>query len=77
MVTLIWVNTAVILFTLVGGGIILVYQLRRASEALVQVGRVVERVEEAAVKIQETASRSERISVAIFQRLSVDETSQA
>lgn len=76
MVTLIWVNTGVILFALVGGGIIVMSQLRKISEALAQVGRVVERVEEAAVKIQETASRSERISVAILQRLSVGDTSQ-
>jgi ArsR family metal-binding transcriptional regulator len=77
MVPLIWVNTVVILFALVGGGIIVMSQLRKIAEALAQVGRVVERVEEAAVKIQETASRSERISVAILQRLSVGDNSQA
>lgn len=77
MVTLIWVNTVVILFALVGGGIIVMSQLRKIAEALAQVGRVVERVEESAVKIQETASRSERISVAILQRLSVGDNSQA
>ena len=77
MVTLIWVNTVVILFALVGGGIIMMSQLRKIAEALAQVGRVVERVEEAAMKIQETASRSERISVAILQRLSVGDNPQA
>ncbi|MBI3796509.1 MAG: hypothetical protein HY268_05995 [Deltaproteobacteria bacterium] len=77
MVTLIWVNTVVILFVFVGGGIIVMSQLRKISEALAQVGRVVERVEEAAVKIQETASRSERISVAILQRISVGDNPQA
>jgi hypothetical protein len=77
MVTLIWVNTVVILFALVGGGIIVVYQLRKISEALAQVGQVVERVEEAAVKIQETASRSERIGAAILQRLSMGDNPRA
>jgi hypothetical protein len=59
---LIWVNTIAILFALVGGGIIVLYQLRKISEALVQ--------------IAETVSRSERISVAILQRLSVGDTPQ-
>ena len=77
MVTMIWVNTIIVLFALVGGGIIVVYQLRKISEALVQVGQVVERVEEAAMKIQETASRSERIGAAILQRLSVGDNPQA
>jgi hypothetical protein len=77
MATLIWINTVVILFALVGGGVMVMYQLRKISEALVQVGGQVERVEEAAVKIQETASRSERISVAILQRLSVGDNPQA
>lgn len=39
-------------------------------------GGCAERVEEAAVKIQETTSRSERLSIVIFQRLSVGGASQ-
>jgi len=77
MAVLIWINTVAILFALVGGGIIVLYQLRKISEAFVQVTATVARVEEAAVKIQETASRSERIGAAILQRLSVGDNPQA
>ena len=77
MAVLIWINTVVILFALVGGGIIALYQLRKISEAFVQLTATVARVEEAAVKIQETASRSERIGAAILQRLSVGDNPQA
>jgi hypothetical protein len=77
MEVLIWVDAVAILLALVGGGIVALFQLRKTSEALAQVTATVARVEEAAVKIQETASRSERIGAAILQRLSGGDNPQA
>jgi hypothetical protein len=67
---LIWINTLVILFALVGGGIVINSQVRDIAKALAQ-------VEEAAARIEETAARGERLSLAILQRLSISDTSQA
>jgi hypothetical protein len=67
---LIWINTLVILFALIGGGIVINSQVRDIAKALA-------RVEEAAAHIEETAARGERLSLAILQRLSISDTSQA
>lgn len=53
---LIWINTLVILFTLVGGGIVINSQVRDIARAL--------------ARIEETAARNERLSLAILERIS-------
>jgi hypothetical protein len=67
---LIWVNTLVILLVLVGGGTIINSQIRDTARALA-------RVEETAARIAETATRGERLSVAILERLSPRQEPQA
>jgi hypothetical protein len=52
MDTLIWINTLAILFGFIIGGIIVVFQLRKISEAL--------------ARVEETAARGERLSLAIL-----------
>jgi len=52
---LIWINTLAILFVFAGGGIIVNVQLRKTNEAL--------------ARIEETAARGERLSLAILERL--------
>ena len=52
---LIWINTLAILFVFGGGGIIVNIQLRKTNEAL--------------ARIEETAARGERLSLAILERL--------
>jgi hypothetical protein len=54
---LIWINTLAILFVFAGGGIIVNIQLRKTNEAL--------------ARIEETAARGERLSLAILEPLPV------
>ena len=63
MDTLIWINTLAILFGFIIGGIIVVFQLRKISEAL--------------ARVEETAARGERLSLAILERLPPPRESQA
>ena len=52
---LIWINTLAILFAFIVGGIIVNIQLRKIAEAL--------------ARVEETAARGERLSLAILERL--------
>ena len=52
---LIWINTLAILFVFAGGGTIVNIQLRKTNEAL--------------ARIEETAARGERLSLAILEPL--------
>jgi hypothetical protein len=70
MDTVIWINTLALLFGFIVGGIIVVFQLRKISEALA-------RVEETAARVAETAARGERLSLAILDRLPPSRESQA
>ena len=52
---LIWINTIALLFVFIGGGVVVSIQLRKTNEAL--------------ARIEETAARGERLSLAILERL--------
>jgi hypothetical protein len=51
---LIWINTLAILFAFIVGGIIINIQLRKSNEAL--------------ARVEETAARGERLSLAILEQ---------
>ena len=61
--TVIWINTLALLFGFIVGGIIVVLQLRKISEAL--------------ARVEETAARGERLSLAILERLPPPRESRA
>jgi hypothetical protein len=61
--TLSWINTLALLVGFIGGGIIVIFQLRKISEAL--------------ARVEETAARGERLSLAILERLPPSRGSQA
>jgi len=63
MDTLIWINTLALLVGFIGGGVIVVFQLRKISEAL--------------ARVEETAACGERLSLAILERLPSSVESQA
>jgi hypothetical protein len=67
---LIWINTLAILFVLLVGGIIVLSEMRKITEAL-------RGITAALKQIADTTSRTEQISVAILQRLSISDTPQA
>ncbi|MBI3800491.1 MAG: hypothetical protein HY268_26385 [Deltaproteobacteria bacterium] len=60
---LIWINTLALLVGFIVGGVIVVFQLRKISEAL--------------ARVEETAARGERLSLAILERLPSSRESQA
>jgi len=60
---LVWINTLALLFVFVVGGIIVVFQLRKIAEAL--------------ARVEETAARGERLSLAILGRLPPSRESRA
>jgi len=60
---LIWINTLTILFALITGGVIVIFQLRKIAEAIARVG--------------ETAARGEQLSLAILEPLSLHQESQS
>lgn len=63
MDSLIWINTLALLFGFIIGGVIVVLQLRKISEAL--------------ARVEETAAYGERLSLAILERLSPSRESPA
>jgi uncharacterized protein YoxC len=70
MEVLIWINTLVLLLGFIVGGVIVIFQLRKISEALA-------RVEETAARVAETAACGERLSLAILEGLPPSRESQA
>lgn len=67
---LIWINTLAILFALIVGGIIVLSEMRKITEAL-------QGITAALKQIADTTSRTEQISVAILQRLSIRDNPRA
>ena len=67
---LIWINTLAILFALIAGGIIVLFEMRKITEAL-------QGITAALKQISETTTRTERISAAILQRLAISDNPQA
>lgn len=63
MDTLIWINTLALLFGFIVGGVIVIFQLRKIAEAL--------------ARVEETAARGERLSLAILERLPPSREAQA
>ena len=63
MDTLIWINTLALLFGFIVGGVIVIFQLRKIAEAL--------------ARVEETAARGERLSLAFLERLPPSRESQA
>jgi len=61
--TLTWINTLVIMGTVVSGLVIGIYEARKIAEAL--------------ARIEETASRNERLTLAVLNRLTPQQEPQA